>query len=105
MDNLRLYILFNGTAVISGHWEDDIERLCTMESHLWLERFLPAAGLKLHLLYLLFYIMPQCCFFSAPPYREMIIPCSYNHESLKLIICMRASSGNGSLLFIIPYLY
>ena len=38
---------FSTVLLSSGRWEGDNDRLCTMEPHLWLERFLPPAGLKL----------------------------------------------------------
>ena len=31
MDDLRFYILLNSVSVVSGRWEVDNERLCTME--------------------------------------------------------------------------
>ena len=47
MDDLRFYVLFNSVSVISGQWKVDNERLCAMELHLWLRRFLPTAGMEL----------------------------------------------------------
>ena len=41
MDDLQFYVLFNSISVILGQWLDDNERLCAVEPHLWLERFLP----------------------------------------------------------------
>ena len=46
MHNLRFYVLFNSNSVMLGQWEDDNERLCTVESWLGLEGFSPPAGLK-----------------------------------------------------------
>ena len=40
MDDLRFYVLLNSISVISGQCLDDNERLCAMEHHLWLRRFL-----------------------------------------------------------------
>ena len=34
MDDLRFYVLFNRVSVISGRWDVDNERLCTMELRL-----------------------------------------------------------------------
>ena len=39
MEDLRFYVLFNSTLVISGQWTGDNERLCAMEPHLQLRRF------------------------------------------------------------------
>ena len=36
---LAILCLFNSIPVISGLWVDDHERLCAMESSLWLRRF------------------------------------------------------------------
>ena len=46
MDDLQFNVLFNSILVISGEWEGDNERLCAMESHLWLKGFLPSMGMK-----------------------------------------------------------
>ena len=46
MDNYRFYVLFNIFSIISGQWEDDNERMCTMESCLGIDRYLTQAGLK-----------------------------------------------------------
>ena len=39
-NDLQFYILCNSSSVISGHWEGDNERLCALEPHLPLKRFL-----------------------------------------------------------------
>ena len=39
IDDLRFYVLFNSNSVISGRCLDDNERLCAMETRLWLRRF------------------------------------------------------------------
>ena len=39
MDDLRFYVLFNNSSVISGRCLDDNERLCAMELRLRLRRF------------------------------------------------------------------
>ena len=46
MDDLRFYVLFNSTSVISGQWADDNERLCC-ETPFAVEKISPRAGLKL----------------------------------------------------------
>ena len=45
MDDLRLYVLFNSSPVISGRCEFDNERLCAMEPLSHLKRFPPSMGL------------------------------------------------------------
>ena len=50
MDDLRFYILFNSISVISGGWVADNDRLCAVESHLWLKRFHLEGGLNSGLL-------------------------------------------------------
>ena len=47
MDDLQFYILFNSISGTSGKWADNNERLCAMEPHLWLRRFLLHVGLQL----------------------------------------------------------
>ena len=42
MDDLRVYVPFNGISVISGRWADDNERLCAIT----IERIPPRAGLE-----------------------------------------------------------
>ena len=44
MDDLRFYVLFNSTSVISGCWVGDNERLCAMEPSLQLKRSPPSMG-------------------------------------------------------------
>ena len=39
MDDMRFYVFFNSTLVISGQCLDDNERLCAMELGLNLRRF------------------------------------------------------------------
>ena len=48
--NLLFYLLFNIISAISGWWADDNEKLCAMESHLWLRRFRLQRGSNLGLL-------------------------------------------------------
>ena len=48
--DLRFYILFNRTSVISRKWAGDNERLCAMEPRLQLNRSPPQVGLNLELL-------------------------------------------------------
>ena len=37
MDELRFYILFNSISIISGRWEDDIDRMVATEPRLGLQ--------------------------------------------------------------------
>ena len=37
MDELRFYIVFNSISIISGRWEDDIDRMVAMEPRLGLQ--------------------------------------------------------------------
>ena len=43
MDDLGL---LSFSTIISGQWVGDDERLCAMEHHLWLKRFLPSVELE-----------------------------------------------------------
>ena len=43
MDDLGL---LSFSTIISGQWVGDDERLCAMEYHLWLKRFLPSVELE-----------------------------------------------------------
>ena len=45
IDDLWFYVLLNSISVISGRWEDDNERLCALEPHVWFEIFPPHAEL------------------------------------------------------------
>ena len=40
MNDLLFYFIFNSISVISGQWDGDNERLCTVEPCLHLESFL-----------------------------------------------------------------
>ena len=44
--DFQLFVLLNSISVILRWWEDDNERLCVMEPHLWFERFLPPVDLE-----------------------------------------------------------
>ena len=46
IDDFRFYDLLNSILVISGQWLDENERLCSTETRLRLEKFLPQAGLE-----------------------------------------------------------
>ena len=46
MDDLRFCFLLNSISVISGVWEVDNERLCTVESRLRLRRYPLERGLN-----------------------------------------------------------
>ena len=46
IDDLQFYILFNNVSIISGQWENDNERLCSVKHCLRSKRFLPSAGLE-----------------------------------------------------------
>ena len=41
-----MIVLSDSISVISGQWTGDDERLCAMESHLRLKRFLSQVGLE-----------------------------------------------------------